>query len=489
VTEAIEESSSIDEEIEAHEDLWARIRQGYALPDDISVAGKQKMQQFIQRYRQHPHDILQQTESSALYLYYIVDELEKQNMPTELALLPFVESRYDPFAYSAGRASGLWQFIPATGKRFNLKENWWADERRNIIDSTQSAIRYLDYLYTYFDEDWLLAIAAYNAGEGTIRKAIKKNQRLGKPTDYWSLSLPNETKAYIPKLLAWANIIADPDSYTLRLAPINNTPHFAAVNIGSQIDLANLAELGDIEIEKIYALNPEYNQWATDPEEPHWLLLPIEKVDTVEQALKQHPIEDRIQWLRYTVKPNDSLGKIAQEYNTSVANIKSVNKLKTTRIRVGSTLLIPQASKNASFYNGSAEQRLQKLQASRNKNDQHRIEHTVSAGETLWSIAKHYQVNSHAIARWNNMSPKDTLSLHKKLIIWQKKVPETYADSIVRKVIYKVRNGDNLSIIAKKFSVDIKDIREWNSIQNNKYIKPGQQLRLYITMADQARRF
>ncbi|MFT5420927.1 MAG: membrane-bound lytic murein transglycosylase D [Candidatus Endobugula sp.] len=475
-------------------DLWQRIRAGYALSAEAPSFGQQRIESFLQRYQDHPKDIFYQTEQSSRYLYHIVSELEKNDLPMELALLPFVESRYDPFAYSSGRASGLWQFIPGTGKRFNLKENWWLDERRDIVASTQAAISYLTYLHKHFKGDWLLAIAAYNAGEGTVGKAVKRNQRLGKPIDFWALKLPKETQYYIPKLLAWAAIVKQPERYNLSLAPISNTSLFTAVDIGSQIDLATLADISAIDIEEIYALNPAYNRWATDPHSPHILLFPTHKVDAVKQSLQQYPIGERIQWHRYTIKANDSLSVIAETHNTTVAAIKSVNKLRGSTIRMGKTLLIPKASQNASYYHSSAEQRLIKRQASANGKNKTRIEHQVKTGDTFWGIAKHYQVSSSSIAHWNNMSVRDVLRNKQTLVIWTKKtsVKQTStnrASSIVRKITYKVRQGDNLSAISQKFNVGIHDIRQWNKIHQQKYLKPGQNLRLYVSMADQGGRF
>jgi membrane-bound lytic murein transglycosylase D len=411
-------------------------------------------------------------------------------MPTELALLPFVESRYDPFAYSSGRASGLWQFIPSTGRHFKLKENWWLDERRDIIASTQAALGYLSSLHKRFDGDWLLALAAYNAGQGTVGRAITANKRKNKPTDYWSLSLPKETQFYVPKLLAWKKIINAPQDYDTRLAKIENKPQFTGINIGSQIDLAKLADMSAIHIDTLYALNPAYNRWATDPDAPHELLFPIEKADFIKNALKDYPIQERIQWHRYTIQANDSLGRIAARYNTTTSAIKSINQLSSSTIRIGKTLLIPVASKGSQYYQGSAKQRLAKRQDSYAKDSKQRIEHTVKSGETLWSIAQQYQLSTSQIARWNNMSPKDVLRQQQKLVLWpSKQTPTNRSSSVVRKVIYTVKKGENLSLIAQKFNVAVKNIRQWNALTAKKYLQPGQVLRLYVSMADQAKKF
>ena len=481
-----------------NDNLWSHIRHGYQLntkpqSNTIPAIGEQRINGLITRYRKHPKDIFQQTEQARLYLHHIVSELEKNNMPTELALIPFVESRFDPFAYSSGRASGLWQFIPGTGERFNMTQTWWHDERRDVIKSTQAAIDYFNYLHRFFDNDWLLAIAAYNAGEGTVKRAIKRNKKAGKATDFWSLPLPKQTQFYVPKLFAWARIIDTPERYALTLAPIQNAPVFTTIDIKSQIDLATFSEISNMNIDDVYALNPAYNRWATDPQAPHELLVPIEKADNILTSLQSYPIEKRMQWQRYTVKPNDALSLIAKRFNTNTRSIQKANKLASSRIRVGQTLLIPTASKQSDFYQQSAEQRLTVRQnASKKKNRSKKVKHITQAGDTLWSIGKKYQVKPSSIAYWNNMSEKDVLKNKQALVIWQDNATQAQLtlnnsanDSAEkRKVLYTVKSGDNLSFIAQRFSVSTKDIREWNDKTLKKYLKPGQVLKLFVTVAN-----
>lgn len=473
------------------DDLWQRIRDGYQLSSDLPDIANDRIKGYLERYSKHPKDIYQQTERAGLYLYHVTNELDKKGMPLELALLPFVESRYDPFAYSSGRASGLWQFIPGTGKHFKLHENWWLDERRDIIESTAAAIRYLQYLHGHFDNDWLLAIAAYNAGEGTVGRAIRKNRAQGKATDYWSLPLPKETQFYIPKLIAWASIVKNPSQYQLSLAPAENTPQFDSIDIGSQIDLAKLADISDVDINTIYALNPAYNRWATDPDSPHELLLPIGTITDTAQRLKSYPLNQRVEWQRYTVKKNDSLSVIAGQFNTSVKSIKSINKLKGNTIRIGKTLLIPTSSKKDQYHSQSVNPKLANRLQEAQKSKQQTF-YIVKTGDSLWSIARQYQVNTSDIARWNNISTKDILRNKQKLLILttQKKTSNESISGreVVRKVLYPVKNGDNLSSIAEKFNVSVNNIREWNTL-NKKYLQPGEQLTLFVSTEDQAKRF
>jgi len=461
-------------------DLWERLRQGYA----INHPRNAEIERFITRNTRYPKHALRISERAQPYLYYIVEQLDKRNMPMELALLPVVESRFDVFAYSPGRASGLWQFIPGTGRRFKLDQNWWYDGRRDVVAATDAALNYLEYLYGFFDDDWLLALAAYNAGEGTVARAIRRNKAKGKPTDYWSLPLPKETRLYVPKLLAWADIIGQPERYDIDLVSIADRPHFKAVDIGSQIDLAEAAKLADIDIKTLYRLNPAYNRWATDPKAPHTLLVPIENAATLTKALTQIPINKRVTWQRYTIKSGDSLGIIAQRFGTQVSVLKTANQLKNNRIRAGRTLIIPSASMPADYYSHSASQRLSQKQNKARGRGNSRTTYRVKAGDSLWLIAKRYSVNVKALARWNGIAPRDTLKLGQTLVIWTKatknKSAAAQAKDTTRKLHYSVRQGDSLGHIAHKFSVRVNDIVRWNNIDSKRHLQPGQRLRLYV---------
>lgn len=483
--------------------VWQRIRIGYALPESIPRVGQHRIDALLNRYSKHPKGINRQTKQSRLYLYYVVNEIEKHGLPSELALLPFVESSYNPLAYSSSHAAGLWQFIPNTGKRFKLERNWWMDERRDVVASTQAAITYLKYLHQFFDGDWLLAIAAYNAGEGTVSQAIKRNKKIGKPTDYWSLPLPKETKNYLPKLYAWKQIVDQHKKYSITLAEIPNKPLFSKVDIGSQIDLAKLAQITQVDIDTLYALNPAFKRWATDPEAPHTLLLPIHIVKGLDQALAQYPVEQRVKWHRYRIQRGDTLSQIAQRHNTKVSVVKSANKLRSNTIRIGQTLLIPVASSSMGNYPKHAQViATRKIPATSpeevpvNNRSKQRIEHQVQSGDTLWSIARHYQSSPSKIARWNGISTNSILRQQQTLIIWTDKLsrslgnpldnssPENLKNDGHQKVIYRVKKGDNLSLISKQFNVAIQDIRQWNQLKHNKHLQIGQPLRLFVSMVD-----
>ena len=468
-------------------DLWDRIRNGFAL----TLEDNKRVKQQLNWYKRHPSYMNRVAQRGERYLFYIVDQIEARNIPLEIALLPIVESAFDPFAYSHGRASGMWQIIPNTGKGLGLKQNWWYDGRRDVVASTDAALNYLEQLNKRFDGDWLLALAAYNSGGGNVSKAIRKNKKRGKPVDFWHLDLPKETKAYVPKLIALAKLIKNPEQYGLDLYSIANKPYFQVVNTESQIDLAQAAELADIDMAVLYHLNPGFNRWATDPKGPHQLLIPIGKAEGFEQKLSAIPLQERITWDRYTIKSGDSISTIAAKHKISVASLKSINGLKSSRIRAGKTLMVPIAKKNETFYAYTQNQRLIKRQNSSSKRQKgQKINYTVKPGDSFWSIGKQFRVASVKIARWNNMGLRDPIKPGQKLVIWTSKTAKAAAPSnttldnsgqkIIRKVSYKVRNGDSLHRIADKFQLTVNDILQWNSIDQSKYLQPGQSLTLFV---------
>lgn len=469
--------------------LWDHVRKGFELSEIHidNTAALKRVEYHRDRLLKFPKLAQRITDNATPYFHYVITQLEKNNLPLEIALLPIVESHYDPFAYSPGRASGMWQFIPNTGKRFGLEQNWWIDERRDTIASTGAAIQYLLYLNKMFDGDWLLAMASYNAGQGRVLRAVKRNRAQGKPTDYWSLDLPKETQHYIPKLLAWRDIIKNHDTYGIEFNPVPDEPYFQIVDVGSQIDLAEVAELAEVDIDIIYQLNPAFNRWATDPKPPHDLLVPYDKAELLRDKLAALPPEQRMTWRRYIIQPNDNLSNIAKQFNTSASLIARINGIKNSRIRAGSALMIPSASQDSEYYSKSAEQRLAKRQGKAPRDRNQRLTHQVKPGESLWDIARQYQVNVKALARWNHMAPGDILAANRKLTVWTTSAKaNTYANpkNETRKLFYKVRKGDSLDLIANKFKVKVSDIKNWNSDANKKYIQPGQVLTLYVALTD-----
>lgn len=463
-------------------DIWDRLRAGFVLDHDVD---KKRVRDQLNWYAKHPGYINRVVERGSRYLYHIVNETEKRGLPAEFALLPIVESAFDPFAYSHGRAAGLWQFIPSTGKYFGLTQSWWHDERRDVIAATDAALTYLDRLSNRFGGDYTLALAAYNSGGGTVSSAMRRNRNSNKPEDFWSLQLPRETRHYVPKLIALAKIFDDPEAYGIELPALTDEPYFDVVETGGQLDLAQAAELAGVDIDEIYLLNPSYNRWATSPEGPHRLLVPHQNADTFRTALAKIPPEKRVSWRNYVVKSGDSLNTISRKFSTTPAVLQQVNSLNSDLIRIGQRLMIPSASKNSDAYALSASERLERKQAK--KRDGNKLRYTVRRGDTFWDIAREHRVSVRQVSAWNGMAPGDSLIPGKELVIWSNTAQPTLASAdssrgkaMVRKVGYRVRQGDSLARIANRFSVNVRDIASWNDLNTSRYLQPGQSLVLYV---------
>jgi membrane-bound lytic murein transglycosylase D len=474
VVEVPEKIAEAAAEIE-FKDVWQRVRSQlrFEFEDNNRIAAQRNW------YLKHPNYMQRVAIRAKPFLHLIVEKMEQQNMPLELVLLPIVESAFDPFAYSHGRAAGMWQFIPSTGKRFGMKQTWWYDGRRDVMASTQGAIDYLNYLVNMFDGNWLHALAAYNSGEGRVRRSIRKNKRLGKPTDFWNLDLPRETRAYVPKLLALADILDNSDQYSFEWPKINNIPLTQEVTIGSQLDLALAAEMAGLTVKELHALNPGYNRWATDPNGPYNLLLPIDKVEKFSTELGKTDSSERLNWVRHKVKSGDSLLKLASKYHTNTDIISQVNELKSNMIIAGNYLIIPVALKSLDSYSLSQDQRLAKTQSK--KSGEYKLNHTVKSGDTFWDLSREYKVNLRQLAKWNGMAPTDTLRPGKKLVVWVDNVSKGQRkDAVMRTLTYTVRNGDSLARIAGKFNVKVSDIQKWNQAKLKKYLQPGQKLKIFV---------
>ena len=468
-------------------DLWARIRQGFGLPD--SDRYHPRVRNDLDWYRRHPAYLERVARRARPYLYHIVEEVEARGMPSEIALLPIVESAFQPFAYSHGRAAGIWQFVPGTARLYGLKQNWWYDGRRDVFAATDAALRLLKTLHRRFDGDWLLALAAYNSGEGTVRRAIRKNRRRGRPTDFWHLDLPRETRGYVPKLLALSRLVAEPERYGVALLPIANEPVLERVDPGSQMDLALVAELAGLDIDQVYTYNPGFNRWATDPDGPHEIALPIENVPRFLAGLAQLPPEERIGWRRHKIRRGETLKQIARRYHTDVDLIRRVNHLRGHTIRAGDDLIIPVATREARAYTLSASQRLLRIQNTVRRG-RHKVVHEVQPGDTLWTIARRYRVGVRQLARWNDMAPRDTIHPGQRLVVWTKS--DRYLATVrsgprrTQKIAYRVRRGESLSLISRKFRVSVRDLVRWNRLDPDKYLQPGQRLTVYVNVTEQS---
>jgi membrane-bound lytic murein transglycosylase D len=390
------------------ENLWQRIKDGYAMPDIESS----HTATYEQWYAARPDYVKRMLERSQKYLFHIVEEVEKRGMPTEIALLPMIESAYNPQAYSKSHASGIWQFVPATGRDFGLKQNYWTDKRKDVTAATNAALTYLQKLYGMFGA-WDLALAAYNAGEGTVSRAIERNKRKGLPTDYQSLDLPSETKDYVPKLQAIKNIITEPEQFGLQLNNIPNKPYFTRVAAPNQIDSKIAAKLAKISDEEFIALNPSYNKpIVVSNNETHQILLPTWSVATFQENLADYD-KPLTTWKTYTARRGERISYIAKKFNIGASQLRKVNDLgNNNKIKSTRPLLVPN--------NGSEEAKI-----------------------TLASFNSYHKYNSEPT--------------HKKAIR------------------YKVKRGDTLSELASKFNLSINEIAKSNKIKNN-HLKVGQVL-------------
>ncbi|GGP55033.1 lytic transglycosylase [Shewanella algicola] len=412
------------------DDVWQRIR----MQMDMPIPDEFLVNKYRDWYINHPQHLEQISQRARPFLYLIVEEFDHRDLPIEIALLPIVESSFNPLAYSKADASGLWQFTLPMASHFGLNMNWWYDGRKDVPAATSAALDMLEYLYQKTD-NWHYALAAYNAGEGRLNQAIKYNQERGLSTDFWALNLPTETKQYVPQLLAIADVIKNAEVYGINLKPIPNKPFVEVIDVGSQIDLAVAAKLAKMHVSRLQKLNPGFNRWATSPHGPHQLVVPVSKAHKFKQALANTDVAERMQWYKYIIQPGDNIGIIAKRHQTTVAKIKQMNDMNGDKIIAGDFLYMPHTSSQVIL-----DVELAATQSARPIISQPSpakattkstakpmslaivsptADHRVKYGDTLWSIAKVYNVSVEQIIYWNNMAHKDKLSVGKKLKFYQ----------------------------------------------------------------------
>lgn len=452
----------------AHEapDVWDVLRGQFTLSHEVT---RPEVQEQIRWLAAHPSYINKVSRQSEPYIYHILGEIKKRKLPGELALLPMIESAYDPFAYSGAGAAGLWQLMPRTGSDLGLKQDWWFDGRRSIGPSTDAALSYLVYLNKFFNGNWILAIAAYDSGEGTIARAIKSTTRPGRAVYFWKLPVSRETKVYVPRLLALAEIIKNPQRYKVSLPNIPYLPYFEEVNIGSQIDLNHAAKLAGISYKELKKLNPGYNRWTTAPYKPFKLLIPAEKVERFNLNLSNVPEDKRVNWTKYQVQKGDSLGSIATRYHTTANLIKQLNQLKSNSVKPNQAILIPSKKKPSVVV--KKEDPLSTAltkQIADAKN--YKITYIVKNNDSYQKIQKKYGVSAQDIQTWNKLAANKSLRPGQHLIIW---------NSVNKPVQYIIKRGDNLSTIAKLHKTKVKSILKLNpGLGRNKILRLGQKIQV-----------
>lgn len=452
-----------------YENLWDEMANNLHLGDDYA----QKFDKYTQFYLKRPRHLEQVSIRAEPYMYFILNEIKKRQMPYELAVIPIVESAFNISAKSRMGAVGVWQIMPSTGHMLGLDYNWWYNGKKDIYQSTNAALNYLQKQYERNNNDWLLAFASYNAGFGNVLNAKRRYLRSnpGGNADYWAIRkyLPKETQSYIPKILAIAHLIEYQQKYNTRLTPIKNQPVFTAININQQLDLNKIANSTPTNIATIKALNPGFIRNAT-PKGKHILLLPIKSATIFQQKLANNPHafknialnkaqKTEKNQVTHTIKPGDNLGRIAQKYNSSIVAIKRANNLKGSRIIAGRKLVIPTSSNPSKT-------------SAKNPSNTRTLIHTVKRGDTLWGIAREHKVSTRNISDWNNVDITKPLKKGTKLNIKVKKTR--------KKIAYTLRSGDNLTRIANRFSVRISDITKWNKINRSKILHPGNVLYIWV---------
>lgn len=397
--------------------------------------------------------------NSYYFIYYVIQELEAADLPTELALIPFVESNYDPFSISPSGAVGLWQFMPKTGRIFNLEKSWWNEDRHDPYRSTHAAIGYFKYLFERFDNDLYLALAAYNAGPTYLERQIKKNKRLNLDYDFWSLDLNKQVTEYIPKYIAIREIVFNSKKYGVNLPDIPVESVVKRIEIPGQVEILTLSEYLEIPPELIYKLNAGYTKWASAPKDKSIFYVPIEKTYLLDSPDSPFDNVNQINWISHIVESGDSLWKLAKKYDTEVKIIKKINYLETDLLSLKDTLLIP-------------------LSSTKSNNFIPYEMHIVSEGDTLWSISNKYNMNVRDIMKMNSLNQNSILQLGQQLTIGNKNIHRNI-ESKKRTILYSVKQGDNLYKISDIFDVSVESIKQINDFESSD-LMPGQIIKIAI---------
>ena len=439
-----------------YQDVWERIAKNSSIQneelDEITL-------QYINRYLENPAQFHKLLMKGQYFIYFVLEELERYDLPAELALLPYIESNYDPFSISSSGAMGLWQFMPATARIYGLKDTWWFEQRHDPLISTKAAVRYLAYLDNRFGKNITYTLSAYNGGPTLLEKQIKINQRAGKSLDYRELKLPRQTKEYVPKFRAISELIVNAEKYNIKLPAFPNQSVLGQIILDGQIEIFAFSEFSQLKPEFIYKLNAGFTKWASPPGTSTTFNIPIELVEPLNLKKSEFVQANQINWVTHTVSRGDTFWKIAAKYNIDVSVLKKVNYLRSDLLNLNQELLIPLSnSENQTFIPYQA--------------------HIVSEGDTLWSLGRKYKLTPSDIAKSNGLKIGASLRIGKELNIGNKNIYRTI-NSKKRTILYSVKQGDSLYRIADVFNIQIEDIIQLNSIIDNE-IKPGQVLKIII---------
>ena len=439
-----------------YESVWDRIALNSTIQNQVL---DEETLKYLNAYLASPEQLNKLLVKGEYFIFFVLEQLEKYDLPPELALLPYIESNYDPFSISTSGAMGLWQFMPATARIYGLEDTWWYEQRHDPLISTKAAVRYLAYLHNRFGKDLTYTLSAYNGGPTLLEKQIKLNRRTGKSVDYKSLRLPKQTKAYVPKFKAIVELIINAKKYDIQLPKFPNRSVLGQIILDGQIEIFAFSEFSDLKPEFIYKLNAGFTKWASPPGKTTTFNIPIEFVELLNKKKGEFTQANQINWVTHKVSEGDSLWKIADQYDTEVLVLKTVNYLQSNLLNLNQQLLIPLSnSRNQTFIPYQA--------------------HIISEGDTLWSLGIKYGISPTEIAKNNGLKINSDLRIGKQLNIGNKNIYRTI-NSKKRTILYSVKQGDSLYRIADIFNIQIEDIIQLNSIIDNE-IKPGQVLKIII---------
>ena len=448
--------NEVSSNVPDYESVWDRIKDANPIKEESL---DEKTLQYINGYLSNPVQLNKLLEKGRYFIYFVLEELERYRLPPELALLPYIESNYDPFSISASGAMGIWQFMPATARIYGLKDTWWYEQRHDPLVSSKAAVRYLAYLHNRFNKEINHTLAAYNGGPTLLEIQIKLNRKLGKPTHYEKLRLPKQTKEYVPKFKAIVELVFNAKKYGIALPNFPNSPVLGNIELDGQVEILAFSEFAGLKPEFVYKLNAGYTKWASPPGDKTTFNIPIELEETLNLKKDEFVQTNQINWVTHKVSKGDSLWKIAKEFDTEVNDLKKVNYLTSNTLSLNQNLLIPLSNdQNQTFIPYHA--------------------HIISEGDTLWNLGIQYKISPAEIAKNNGLRMNSLLTIGKELNIGNKNIYRTI-NSKKRTILYSVKQGDSLYRIADIFNIEISDIRSINEISNNE-IEPGQVLKIII---------
>ena len=439
-----------------YENVWDRIKDTSSL-DAVNL--DDKTLEYVNQYLSNPAQLDKLLEKGRYFIYFVLEELERYKLPPELALLPYIESNYDPFSISASGAMGIWQFMPATARIYGLKDTWWYEQRHDPLVSSRAAIRYLAYLHNRFNKKITYTLAAYNGGPTLLEKRIKLNKKAGKLTDLKNLKLPTQTQEYVPKFKAILAIVINSEKYEIKLPDFPNKPVLGKIELNGQVEILAFSEFADLKPEFVYKLNAGYTKWASPPGDKTIFNIPIELEEVLNLKKENFIQTNQINWVTHRVSKGDSLWKIAEEFDTEVNVLKKVNYLSSNVLSLNQELLIPLSNdQNQTFIPYQA--------------------HIISEGDTLWNLGIQYNISPAEIAKTNGLKMSSPLRIGSELNIGNKNIYRTI-NSKKRTILYSVKQGDSLYRIADIFNIEISEIKKINELSTND-IKPGQVLKIII---------